>query len=143
MGVFFDCYGCCLILLVLLFGLGIDFLIVGFVLNVVWLFVGCFVVGIMGVSIMMVNVYIVDIFMLENCVWNYGFIGVMFGFGFICGLVFGGVFGGFNLWFLFFVVVGFVLVNWLYGFFILFELLFVDKWSDILLVKLNLFVMFK
>lgn len=127
-------------ILVLFFGLGIDYIIMGLVFSFGWLFFGCLIVGVMGVSFIMVNVYIVDVSMVEMCVCNFGFVGVVFGFGFIIGFVLGGVLGGIDLWLLFFVFVVFCLMNWFYGFFILFELFVLENCSFFIFLKLNFFV---
>jgi DHA1 family tetracycline resistance protein-like MFS transporter len=107
------------IILVSLFGLGIDYLIQGFAPTIAWLFVGRVLAGIMGASFTTANAYIADVSEPANRARNYGLIGVVFGLGFIIGPALGGVLGATHLRLPFFVAAGLALVNWLYGFFIL------------------------
>jgi DHA1 family tetracycline resistance protein-like MFS transporter len=107
------------ILLVSLFGLGIDYLIQGFAPTIWWLFAGRVLAGIMGASFTTANAYIADISKPEDRARNFGLLGVMFGLGFIFGPALGGILGSVNLRLPFFVSAGLALVNWLYGFFVL------------------------
>lgn len=119
LGALSDRFGRRPILLVSLFGLGIDYLIQGFAPTIWWLFAGRVLAGIMGASFTTANAYIADISKPEDRARNFGLIGVMFGLGFIFGPALGGVLGGVNLRLPFFVAAGLALVNWLYGFFVL------------------------
>jgi DHA1 family tetracycline resistance protein-like MFS transporter len=107
------------ILLISLFGLGIDYLIQGFAPTLAWLFAGRILAGIMGASFTTANAYIADVSAPADRARNYGLIGVVFGLGFIIGPAMGGILGGVSLRLPFFVAAGLALVNWLYGFFIL------------------------
>ena len=107
------------ILLVSLFGLGIDYLIQGFAPTIWWLFAGRILAGIMGASFTTANAYIADISKPDERARNFGLLGVMFGLGFIFGPALGGILGSVNLRLPFFVSAGLALVNWLYGFFVL------------------------
>ena len=119
LGVLSDRFGRRPVILISLFGLGIDYLIQGWAPSIGWLFVGRFVAGIMGASITTANAYIADVSTPETRARNYGFVGVAFGLGFILGPALGGLLGGINLRLPFFVAAGLALVNWLYGFFVL------------------------
>ncbi len=127
LGALSDRFGRRPILLVALFGLGVDYLIQGFAPSIGWLFVGRIFAGIMGASYTTANAYVADVSTPENRARNYGLMGVMFGVGFIFGPALGGVLGGIHLRLPFFVAAGLALVNWLYGFFILPESLPAEK----------------
>ena len=107
------------VILISLFGLGIDYLIMGFAPSLGWLFVGRLIAGVMGASITTANAYIADVSKPENRARNFGLIGVSFGLGFIFGPALGGILGGVDLRLPFFASAGLALVNWLYGFFVL------------------------
>ena len=119
LGALSDRFGRRPIILVSLFGLGIDYLIQGFAPNIAWLFFGRVLAGIMGASFTTANAYIADVSEPENRARNYGLIGVVFGLGFIFGPAIGGLLGSVDLRLPFFVSAGLALLNWLYGFFVL------------------------
>ena len=119
LGALSDRFGRRPIILISLFGLGIDFLIQGFAPNIGWLFVGRVLAGVMGASFTTANAYIADISTPETRGRNFGFVGMMFGLGFTVGPVIGGFLGSVDLRLPFFAAAGLSLVNWLYGFFIL------------------------
>ena len=115
------------VILIALFGLGVDYVIMGFAPTLGWLFVGRLLAGVMGASITTANAYIADVSKPENRARNFGLIGVSFGLGFIFGPALGGILGGIDLRLPFFVSAGLALVNWLYGFFVLPESLPPEK----------------
>ena len=115
------------VILISLFGLGVDYVIMGFAPTLGWLFVGRLLAGVMGASITTANAYIADVSEPENRARNFGLIGVAFGLGFIFGPALGGILGGIDLRLPFFVSAGLALVNWLYGFFVLPESLPPEK----------------
>ena len=119
LGALSDRFGRRKVLLLSMFGLGADYLVMGFAPSVGWLFLGRIVAGVMGASITTANAYIADISTPETRARNYGLINVAFGIGFILGPVLGGLLGGIDLRLPFFVAAGLCLVNSLYGFFVL------------------------
>ncbi len=137
LGALSDRFGRRPVILVALFGLGIDYLIQGFAPNLAWLFVGRIIAGVMGASYTSANAYIADVSTPETRARNFGFVGVAFGLGFIAGPALGGFLGGISLRLPFFVSAGLVLVNWLYGFFVLPESLAPENRSPMTLSKLN------
>ncbi|TWU42896.1 TCR/Tet family MFS transporter [Novipirellula artificiosorum] len=139
LGALSDRFGRRPVLLVSLFGLGIDFLIQGFALNIWWLFIGRLLAGIMGASITTANAYIADVSTDENRARNYGFIGMMFGLGFTIGPLLGGLLRLIDLRLPFFVAAGLALINWLYGFFVLPESLPKESRSEFRLSSGNPF----
>ena len=115
------------ILLVALFGLGVDFLIQGFAHQLWLLFLARVISGIFGASFTVGNAYIADISTDETRARNFGLVGAAFGLGFTFGPPLGGLLGASDLRIPFFVTAGLALVNWLYGYFILPESLPPEK----------------
>ncbi len=93
LGALSDRFGRRPIILISLFGLGIDFLIQGFAPNIWWLFVGRLLAGVMGASFTTANAYIADVSTDETRARNFGFVGMMFGLGFTIGPALGGLLG--------------------------------------------------
>lgn len=128
MGELSDRFGRRPLLLIALFGLGLDYLFHAFAPTIFWLFVGRFIAGICGASVTVANAYIADVSTPQNKAKNFGLVGAAFGIGFILGPVIGGVFGeyfGFRA--PFFVSAGLTLLNFLYGLFVLPESLASEK----------------
>ena len=115
------------VILISLFGLGIDYLIMGFAPTIGWLFAGRLIAGVMGANATTANAYIADVSKPENRARNFGLIGVAFGLGFIFGPAIGGLLGSIDLRLPFFASAGLALLNWLYGFFVLPESLPPEK----------------
>jgi DHA1 family tetracycline resistance protein-like MFS transporter len=107
------------VLLVSLFGFGVNYVILGLAPTLAWLFVARVFSGITGASITTANAYIADISDATNRARNFGMVGAAFGLGFIFGPAIGGVLGHFGPRVPFFVSAGIVLVNWLYGLLVL------------------------
>jgi len=107
------------ILLISLFGLGVDYVFLAFAPTITWLFVGRIFAGICGASITTASAYIADVSEPEKRAQNFGLIGAAFGLGFIVGPVIGGVFSQYGIRVPFMIAAGLSLVNWLYGYFIL------------------------
>jgi DHA1 family tetracycline resistance protein-like MFS transporter len=139
MGALSDRFGRRPVLLVSMFGLGIDFLIQGFAPNIWWLFVGRVLAGIMGASFTTANAYIADVSTDETRARNFGFVGMMFGLGFTIGPALGGFLGGFSIRLPFFAAAALALINWLYGYFVLPESLPAEKRSGFRLAHIHPF----
>ena len=137
LGALSDRYGRRPVILVSLFGLGIDYLIQGWAPSIGWLFLGRIIAGIMGASITTANAYIADVSTPQTRAQNFGFVGAAFGLGFIFGPVLGGLLGAISLRLPFFVAAGLALVNWLYGFFVLPESLAPEHRSTVSWWKMN------
>lgn len=114
-----DQYGRRKVLLISLFGFGIDYIILALAPTITWLFIGRIIAGITGASFTTASAYIADISPPEKRAQNFGMIGAMFGLGFIIGPVMGGVLGQFGSRVPFYAAAGLTLLNWLYGYFIL------------------------
>lgn len=114
-----DRYGRRPVLLVSLFGFGLNYLFLAFAPSIAWLFLGRIIAGIMGASFTTAAAYIADISTPDNRTQNFAITGVAFGLGFIIGPVLGGVLGQFGPRVPFLAAAGFSLLNWLYGYFVL------------------------
>jgi DHA1 family tetracycline resistance protein-like MFS transporter len=139
MGALSDRFGRRPIILLSLFGLGIDFLIQGLAPNVYWLFAGRLLAGVMGANFTTANAYIADVSTDETRARNFGLVGMMFGLGFTIGPALGGFLGGIDLRLPFFLAAGLALVNCLYGFFVLPESLPPEKRSALTIRHANPF----
>lgn len=107
------------VLLISLFGLGVDYLFHAIAPTIGWLFVGRVLAGISGASYTVATAYIADISTPEKKAQNFGMIGAAFGLGFIIGPVIGGVCAQWGIRVPFLVAAGLSLLNFLYGYFIL------------------------
>ncbi len=114
-----DQYGRRPVLLISLFGFGLDYLLTAFAPTITWLFVGRIIAGIMGASFTTASAYIADVSTPENRAQNFGMIGAAFGLGFIIGPALGGVIANYGLRAPFVAAAILTFINWLYGFFIL------------------------
>lgn len=74
-----DKYGRRPIILCSLLGFSIDYLILAFAPNIIWLFVGRIIAGITGASFTTASAYIADISKPEDRAKNFGMIGAAFG----------------------------------------------------------------
>ncbi len=115
------------ILLISLFGFGLDYLFLAFAPTIGWLFVGRLLAGICGASITTATAYIADISTPEKRAQNFGIVGMAFGIGFIVGPVLGGLLGEFGSRIPFFAAAGLTFLNWVYGYFVLPESLSVEN----------------
>jgi DHA1 family tetracycline resistance protein-like MFS transporter len=107
------------VLLLSLFGFGIDYLFLALAPTIGWLFLGRIIAGIMGASFTTATAYIADISTPEKRAQNFGMIGVAFGVGFIIGPVLGGLLGQFGSRIPFLAAAALSLINCLYGYFVL------------------------
>ncbi len=122
-----DKYGRRPVLLLSLFGLGVDYILLALAPNLIWFFIGRVIAGATSASISTASAYIADVSPPEKRAQNFGLIGAAFGLGFIAGPALGGVLGDVGLRVPFFVAAGLTLLNWLYGFFILPESLALEQ----------------
>lgn len=122
-----DKYGRRPVLLIALFGLGIDYFIASWAPNLWWLFVARIIAGIGGASFTTASAYIADVSPPEKRAQNFGMIGAAFGVGFIIGPVIGGLLGEIGPRVPFIAAGILTLVNWLYGYFVVPESLPVEK----------------
>lgn len=119
LGALSDRFGRRPVLLISLFGFGIDYLFLGFAGSIALLFIGRLIAGITGASFTVAGAYIADISPPEKRAQNFGIIGAAFGLGFIAGPALGAAIAQFGERVPFFAAAGLSLINWLYGFFVL------------------------
>ncbi|MCH2214625.1 MAG: TCR/Tet family MFS transporter [Flavobacteriales bacterium] len=119
LGALSDRHGRRPIILIALFGLGIDYVFHAWAPTLIWLFVGRILAGISGASFTVATAYIADISAPEKKAQNFGLVGAAFGLGFILGPVIGGLTAEYGVRVPFLVAAGLSLLNFLYGLFIL------------------------
>ncbi len=114
-----DQYGRRPVLLLSLFGFGVDYIFLSLAPNIWWLFLGRIIAGIFGASFTTATAYIADISTDENRAQNFGMIGAAFGLGFIIGPGLGGLLGELGPRVPFIAAAGLTLLNVVYGYFVL------------------------
>ena len=123
MGNLSDRYGRRPLLLLAIFGLGVDFLLHALAPTVGWLFVGRLLAGFCGASWVIANAYIADITAPEDRGRAFGMMGAAFGLGFVIGPALGGLLGTFGPLVPFYVAAVVSGMNLIYGYFVLPETL--------------------
>ena len=119
MGNLSDPFGRRPIILISLFGLGLDYVFHALAPSIPLLFVGRVIAGVCGASFTTASSYIADISTPEKRAQNFGLIGVAFGVGFILGPVIGGFAAEFGARVPFWVAAFFSLANGLLCYFFL------------------------
>ena len=119
LGAVSDRFGRRPVLLIALFGMGINYLVLAAAPSLVWLAVGRLVAGAMGATFSTAGAYIADITPPEKRAQSFGLIGAAFGFGFITGPALGGFLGGIDLRLPFVAAAALSFLNLLFGYFIL------------------------
>jgi DHA1 family tetracycline resistance protein-like MFS transporter len=107
------------VLLLSLFGFGIDYIFLALAPTIWWLFIGRMIAGIFGASFTTATAYIADISTEKNRAQNFGMIGAAFGLGFVIGPALGGLLGQVGPRIPFIAAAGLTLINVLYGYFVL------------------------
>lgn len=139
MGRLSDKYGRRPVLLLSLFGTGVDYIFMALAPTLPLLFAGRFISGITGASYTVATAYIADISDDSNRAKNFGLIGAGFGVGFILGPALGGLVASHGLAAPFLVSAGLNLLNFLFGFFAVPESLSPELRRDFNLRDLNPF----
>ncbi|HEX4887598.1 MAG TPA: TCR/Tet family MFS transporter [Luteibaculaceae bacterium] len=119
MGGLSDRFGRRPVILLSLFGLGLDYVLMYWAPTLGWLFVGRVLAGVTGASFSAAGSYIADVSEPEKKAQNFGLIGVAFGLGFIIGPVLGGIASMWGPRIPFAVAAILALGNGIYGFFFL------------------------
>jgi len=127
------------VLLISIFGLGLNFFITALCPWLWLLLVSRLIGGASGASFTVAGAYIADITTAENRSRSFGLLGAVFGLGFICGPMIGGLLAANDLRLPYFAAAVLALLNWLYGFFILPESLPADRRTSVDLKKANPF----
>jgi len=107
------------VLLISIFGLGVDFLFMAFAPSIWWLLVGRILNGLTAASFSTANAYVADVTAPQDRARRFGMMGSAFSFGFLIGPVIGGGLALINLRLPFMVAAALALANGLYGLFIL------------------------
>lgn len=139
MGRLSDKYGRRPVLLLSLFGTGVDYLFMALASSLPVLFIGRFISGLTGASYTVATAYIADISDDSNRAKNFGLIGAGFGVGFILGPALGGLVASHGLAVPFLVAAGLNIVNFLFGFFFVPESLRPELRRDFKIKELNPF----
>lgn len=120
MGNLSDRYGRRPILLMSLFGFGVDYIILALAPAYGWLFIGRVIAGITGASFTTATAYIADVSVDETTrAKNFGLIGAAFGLGFVLGPALGGLLSTWGIRAPFYAAASLCLLNCLYGYFLL------------------------
>ncbi|MBV9635815.1 MAG: TCR/Tet family MFS transporter [Methylobacteriaceae bacterium] len=125
------------VLLLSVFGLGIDYAVTAVAPSVAWLAAGRLIAGVCGASYSTANAYIADITAPGERAKAFGMIGAAFGIGFIIGPALGGFLGEFGHRVPFFAAAGLSLANVLYGYLVLPETLPREKRRPFRLERAN------
>jgi MFS transporter, DHA1 family, tetracycline resistance protein len=139
LGALSDRWGRRAVLLVSTFGLGLNFFITALAPWLWLLLVSRLIGGASGASFTVAGAYVADVTPQEKRSRSFGMLGAMFGLGFICGPILGGLLSPYGLRLPYFVATCFSLLNFLYGFFVLPESLPRDRRSAIDFGKANPF----
>ncbi|HQW30233.1 MAG TPA: TCR/Tet family MFS transporter [Verrucomicrobiales bacterium] len=107
------------VILLSLFGSGLDYFLLAWAPTLPWFFLGRILSGISGANFSAAAAYIADVSPPEKRSANFGILGAAFGLGFIFGPALGGWLGHYGLRVPFYAAGILTLVNWLYGFLIL------------------------
>ena len=126
-GALSDAYGRRPIMLLSLFGLSIDYFLMGFAPTIAFLYLGRVIAGAFGATFSTANAYIADVSPLETRAQNFGLVGAAFGLGFIIGPAVGGLLGEIGPRVPFYAAGALGLVNCIYGYIFLPETLAPEK----------------
>lgn len=118
-----DRYGRRPLLLLAIFGLGLDFLLHALAPSMGWLFLGRLLAGLCGASWVIANAFVADITAPADRGGAFGKLGAAFGLGFVIGPAVGGLLGEFGPRVPFYAAAAVSGVNLIYGWFVLPETL--------------------
>lgn len=118
-GMLSDRFGRRPVLLLSIFGLGVDYVFMAVAPTLGWLFVGRVINGITAASFSTANAYVADVTPPQERAKAFGLLGAAFGLGFLIGPAIGGALGSINLRLPFWLAAGLAAINWLYGYFVL------------------------
>jgi len=137
LGALSDRFGRRPVLLVSIFGLGLDYFLMALAPTLTWLFVGRVLSGMTAAGFATASAYIADVTPPEKRAGAYGLVGAAWGFGFIVGPALGGILGDINPRLPFYVAGTLAVINAAYGFFVLPESLPPEKRSPFRLSRAN------
>ncbi len=137
LGALSDRFGRRPVLLISVFGHGLDFILMALAPTLAWLFVGRVISGVTAASFSTANAYIADVTPPENRAQVFGMMGAAFGLGFVIGPAIGGIAGEIDPRLPFWIAAGLSLANAAYGYFVLPESLPPERRSAIAWRKAN------
>ena len=105
------------VFLLSLAGFSVDFFLMGFAPNIIWLFIGRSIAGGLGAIFGPANAAMADISSGEERAKGFGMVGAAFGIGFIVGPALGGFLGDYGTRIPFFFAAGMAALTFVYGFF--------------------------
>ena len=126
-GALSDRFGRRPVMLISLFGLSIDYFLMGFAPTLAFLYFGRLITGITGATFSTANAYIADISPPETRAQNFGLVGAAFGLGFMAGPVIGGLLGEYGPRVPFIAAGVISMMNVIFGYFVLPETLVPEK----------------
>ncbi len=127
LGMMSDRFGRRPVILISIFGLGIDYIFMALAPTLWWLFLGRIIHGATAASFSAAGAYIADVTPEKGRAKAFGLIGAAWSVGFIAGPALGGLLGKVDLHLPFWVAAGMALLNWLYGLLVLPESLPPEK----------------
>jgi DHA1 family tetracycline resistance protein-like MFS transporter len=127
LGVLSDRFGRRPVIVLSNLGLGIDYVVMALAPTLSWLFLGRAISGVTSASLTTAGAYIADVTPPDKRAAGFGMLSAAFGVGFVLGPAVGGLLGGFNPHFPFWVATAFSLANAMYGAFVLPESLPPEK----------------
>ncbi|MFT4253267.1 MAG: TCR/Tet family MFS transporter [Caulobacter sp.] len=119
LGMLSDRYGRRPVILISIFGLGVDYIFMALAPGLWWLFVGRIIHGATAASFSAAGAYIADVTPENGRAKAFGLIGAAWSAGFIAGPALGGLLGEIDLRLPFWIAAGLALLNWLYGLLVL------------------------
>ncbi len=122
-GALSDSFGRRPIMLLSLFGLAIDYFLMGFAPTLAFLYLGRIIAGALGATFSTANAYMADISPPETRAQNFGLVGAAFGVGFMLGPFIGGYLGEYGPRVPFIAAGIIAMINVVYGFIFLPETL--------------------
>jgi MFS transporter, DHA1 family, tetracycline resistance protein len=143
MGNLADRFGRRPLLLLAIFGLGMDFILMALAPSLEWLFVGRVIAGVCGASWIIASAFIADVTTPDERAKAYGLMGAAFGVGFVIGPAIGGLLGELGPRVPFWVAAGISLLNFVYGWLVLPESLAPGKRRKFELWRANPFGAFR
>jgi len=137
LGILSDRFGRRPILLISIFGLGIDYILMAVSPSLTWLFIGRVISGITAATFGTASAYVADITAPHERAKMFGFVGAAWGVGFVLGPAIGGLLGLIGPRWPFWAAAIFALANGLYGYFILPESLPPERRTPFAWAKAN------
>ena len=139
LGMVSDRFGRRPVILISVFGLGLDYVLMAVAPALGWLWLGRIISGITAASFSTAGAYIADVTPPEKRAQSFGIIGAAFGVGFVLGPAIGGLLGNLSPRLPFWFAAGLSLTNGIYGLFVLPESLPPERRSPFRWSKANPF----